>query len=71
MARAIDEKELAKELKKHDSALLSKAATQAASGKDFTLDERGYGPGVVPESFWKKAKKTAEGKVPDYEEGVL
>ena len=71
MAKAIDEKELAKELRKHDSALLSKAATQASAGKDFILDENGYGPGIVPESFWKKSKKDAEGNVPDYEEGVL
>lgn len=67
MAKAIDEKELAKELKKHDSALLKKVASQAEQGKDFVLDDKGYGPGVIHESVWKKHKKGAEGYVADYE----
>ena len=69
MAKAIDEAELAKELKKHDSAVITKATSQAEKGKDFNLDEHGYGPGVVPESVWKKQKKAgSDVAVPDYGE---
>lgn len=69
MAKAIDEAELAKELKKHDSALIKKAARQAEQGKDFVLDEHGYGPGVVPEAAWKKQKKAgSDVAVADYGE---
>lgn len=68
MARAIDEEVLAKELEKHDSAFVKKAEKQAIEGKDFELDPVGYGPGVVPESVWKKQKKAGEVGVPDYVE---
>lgn len=58
MAQVIEEKELNKLNEKHDKAFLAKAEKQFADGKDFELDP--YGPGVVPEGVWKKAKKDGE-----------
>ena len=64
MARAVDEAVLEKELQKNDSAVLKKAEKQAIEGKDLVLDP--HGPGLVPETIWKKHKRGAEGNVPDY-----
>lgn len=54
----MNEKELNKILNKHDRTFTAKAEKQFAEGKDFELDA--YGPGVVPETIWKKAKKDGE-----------